>query len=193
MKFLILIALVCAHFPGFASQWPEPLSRGTYSMNAIQVLSKKHYITIHKSREKDKYHEFRKQGYACVHIQQNNFQCTKFLSTFNTEDEVREVVESEYLKKSLMVGELRGPIELLTDAEALAEWRVPQKVSFSSFEFEDYRLLETMSANKVYLGEPAEFTFILNQDNKPSLSVVMNRIERNNGYHSYLLLIHYDK
>lgn len=175
-----------------ATAEPLPLPEGEYGFVGFMVSAKKTYEHVSASVEdgKARLEELQSEGYVCEHVQSTKYLCSKLMPVGNTEPDVAVKIARLYEGVKLVFGPALGSPRLISEGESLQEWLMPQRVQFGDNVYEHYRVVESRELTKIFLGSPAEETFILGP-RKIEHSTFITVTRSVNSYSRYLVLSHF--
>lgn len=147
------------------SLWAAPanLDPGTYSFKGFSVQQKKRteVVPTMGSAGQARLKELKSEGYTCAVAGGNFHKCSRSESLTNTESEIAGKVLEKMDGQVLEIGSAQGDPVLVTEGDMLKEWQLLQTARFQGQTYPHLRFLETMEMNKIFLGFPAEASFVM--------------------------------
>lgn len=136
------------------------LTPGIYAYKSFCVQIKKRIEVVHTEA---RLQELKKQNYTCTNHGGQTSLCQAFLEAAGTENEISARVEQMLTPLTIEISEQLEAPSLISKGEDVEEWQVNQKIKFRNKEHLTWRLIKTTEMEKVFLGAPAEETFIIYQ------------------------------
>ncbi|MGE3262843.1 MAG: hypothetical protein AB7K68_13765 [Bacteriovoracia bacterium] len=197
MRFFLLLCLI--PFTSLAAGGePVFLEPGIYRFNQrFDLLQKKRYEIVYSYSDEGlaRMGELRKQGYICNGATRDTFLCSAFQSLDGENPGLNERLQNQLGEVTLAFGPVRGPAEFVRKSQSNVEWNMPQSVDFRGKHFDSFRFLldPTSGAQRIWLGEPSEESFVLSEAGAISYSLVISATESRNVYRRYLGLAGFSK
>ncbi len=178
---------------GFAVLTPKPMAPGLYSFKNFQVAAKKRFEIVYASNSagSERVQQLRSKNYICTNQGREIYLCSAFLSVQDAQNEIAARVENYLSSLKLKIEPALGEATLISEAESLTEWSMPQEVSFHNQVYPGYRYLQTATNSKIFLGSPAEETFLTEPNGKIHYSYSLSVTESKTVYLKYLVLGEY--
>jgi hypothetical protein len=175
-----------------ATAEPLPQPEGEYGFVGFMVSAKKTYEQVSASADdgKARLKELQSDGYVCEHLQAMKYLCSRQMPVGNTEPDVAVKIALLYEGVKLVFGPVLESPRLISEGDSLQEWLMPQRVQFGDKAYENYRVIESQELTKIFLGAPAEETFILGP-RKIEHSTFITVTHSVNSYSRYLVLSHF--
>ena len=190
MKYFLFCLMLILSLTGFAATPPKPLTAGIYSFRNFQVVLKKRYEAVYASSSsgRERMKLLLSQKYNCSNTGREIYLCSAFLPMNDAQSEVSVRVVNSLSPLKIKVQPAFGEASLISEAEALVEWSIPQEVSFHNKVYQSYRYLQTAANTKIFLGTLAEETFLVEPDGTVQYVYPMTVNESKDSYVKYLIL-----
>lgn len=163
MKKLVLGLLIS--FNTFASL---PSFEGHFHyQNESKITGKKRYEIVNTltSSGKTRLEELKQENNICMLINGPIYECSKFTMQPSSLDQIAidDAIETN-LNQFVYFNKAENTPILTNDSESIKEWTYDQGVSFKGRSFDFYRLLDLGSVQKISLGNPTVFSFVVKND-----------------------------
>ena len=117
-------------------------------------------------------------------------QCKKFFHLDNPGSDVISRVQAQLPSRELVFA--TKAMSPLADDSTVKEFDIKKSVTFGSHHFEKYRYLIGHGLQRIFLGTPAEFTFIVKSATELELSMNIAVTESNMSFYSYLVMAKFE-
>jgi hypothetical protein len=135
---------------------PTVLTAGTFIFGGevIYLQTRIQENVYRRSQDGEaRYRQLLGLGYQCENRQQGFWSCMKFHQA-GPQNENVEKTWAQNKSLVIRVGPLRGEPSLITEAESLTVWRVPQSITWGDFAFNDFEHARNRYGEAGWLARP---------------------------------------
>lgn len=188
--FVLLPVLSILFFAGEAVAKPNYPAPGSFTFENFAVAQKRRYETVAAFTEsgRKRLAALMAEGQECVNSGREIYLCKNFETHEGTEGELGSRVSERLTGARIEFQERTADPELVARGDDYEEWRVPQPVQYGGKLYPAYRYAISQGLHKIFLGEPAEETFLVNGDGALSYPLEMPVTESRFVYYMYFVL-----
>lgn len=189
MHALILsLSLLVGTVEAFAKpNYPAP---GSFTYSDFTVAQKLRYENVPAFTEagRKRLAQLLAEGQICENTGREIYLCKSFENHEGTEGELGSRVRERLMGARAEFFERTADPELVARGKGYEEWRVPQAVRFEGKLYPSYRYMISQGLHKIFLGEPAEETFLVNADGSLSYPIEVPVTESRFVYRVYFVI-----
>lgn len=173
-------------------QYPAP---GSFRYEDFSVAQKRRYemVPAFTDSGRKRLSQLMSEGKICEHTGREIFLCKSFEKHEGTEGELGDRVQGRLMGASTEFLERTGDPELVASGDDYEEWQVPQPVRFNGKDYAFYRYVISQGLHKIFLGERAEETFLVNEDGALSYPLELPITESRFVYRTYFVLAEFPR